>query len=115
MPNAKGSHGEKLAYDYLVKEGVEILAVNFKAQAAEIDIIGRLDDYILFVEVKLRTSLSYGLPREAVNRAKQRKIISAAQAFLMERDFGEVDVRFDVIEIIQLGGQIFIEWIKNAF
>ena len=61
-----GRCGEAVAFNYLIENNYKILNTNFSCKLGEIDIIAQKDDYIVFVEVKARTSKLYGLPREAV-------------------------------------------------
>ena len=68
-----GRAGEKLAVDFLKKKGFKILKTNYKTVVGEIDIIAQDREYIVFIEVKTRSSDNYGLPREAVDRKKQEK------------------------------------------
>ena len=53
----------------------------------------------MFVEVKSRSSNDYGEAVEAVDRAKRRKLLRAAEAYLSERDIKDKDIRFDVITV----------------
>ena len=77
-----GQSGEDMAVKYLYAKGHEILARGFKAKTGEIDIISRELDTIHFVEVKTRTSLEYGLPREAVTPEKLKHIKNTAQLYI---------------------------------
>ena len=71
----KGTYGEDLACKELEKNGYVILKRNFRYRNGEIDIIAEKDGIIIFVEVKLRTSTEKGMPCEAVDIKKQKKII----------------------------------------
>ena len=94
-----GSICEKYAAQYMAGEGMEILRLNFYCREGEIDIVAREDEYTVFAEVKARKGTSFGEPCEAVTAEKQRRIILAAQKYLMEKN-AETAVRFDVVEII---------------
>src|SRR5665648_1233285 len=69
-----GEKGELLAKCYLEKKGYSILEQNFRTRYGEIDIIAKFQEEIVFFEVKTRSDTDHGLPCEAVNKAKQRKI-----------------------------------------
>ena len=71
--NAKGKLGEDCAANFLEAKGYSIVARNFRIRSAEIDIIAKLDDLLIFVEVKARSDIRHGLPREAVTINKQKK------------------------------------------
>ena len=73
-----GDKGEQQAGHYLRANGYEILETNWRSGKAEIDIIAKKENLLVFIEVKTRQSLKKGLPRESVNRSKQKKIIMGA-------------------------------------
>ena len=109
-----GEKGERLALEYLLKRGYTLRAKNYQAGHREIDLI--LEDregVIVFVEVKARSSLRYGLPREAVGRATQNLVREAAQSYLLEQGLHDRYVRFDVTEVYLSENRI--EHIVNAF
>lgn len=111
-----GQFGEDCASKFLESRGYEIIARNFRIRSAEIDIIARADDVIVFVEVKARSSIRYGLPAEAVDFRKRLKIIKAAGVFLQKENFCDCACRFDVVEIFFAGERVEeIHHIKNAF
>jgi len=114
MNKQTGDRGEQLAADYLTGKGYEILEKKFKTKTGEIDIIARDGDYTVFVEVKTRTGLKMGYPREAVGYAKQQKIRKTALCYLSLKQNGQADMRFDVVEIIG-AGPVTIEHITDAF
>lgn len=109
---AVGSRYEQLAADHLTKNGVQILGQNFRCRQGEIDLIVRDGRYLVFVEVKYRSSTGKGDPSEAVNPYKQQRIRNAAGYYLYKNRYGEdTPCRFDVVSI--LGSEV--RWIKNAF
>ena len=106
-----GKIGEARAFNYLKENNYKILIINYKCKLGEIDIIAQKDDVLVFVEVKARTTLKFGLPRESVTAYKQHKIKMVASYYLQKtKQFNKV-CRFDVIEI--LGDKI--NHIQNAF
>ncbi|MBO7208530.1 MAG: YraN family protein [Clostridia bacterium] len=92
-----GGEGEKAAVKHLKKQGYKIIKTNFLVRGGEIDIIAEKDGYTVFVEVKTRTSEQYGNPVEAVGDIKQRRLLHAAQVYMMNNEV--TDVRFDVIGV----------------
>lgn len=107
----KGMFGENLAVKYLKQSNFEIIKRNYKNDYGEIDIIAAKDGYLVFVEVKARSSLDFGQPAEAVNIHKIRKISQVASAYIHAKRLYDYPVRFDVIEICE--GKI--NHIENAF
>ncbi|MFC2149427.1 ribonuclease HII [Candidatus Auribacterota bacterium] len=94
-----GKLGEDMALNFLKKKGHNILDRNFTCRAGEIDIITSDSDTIVFAEVKLRKSGSFGLPEEAVDKNKQKKITDAANYYMFINNMENKDCRFDVISI----------------
>ena len=109
----KGSSGERIAEEYLKKEGYDILARNFRTRLGEIDIVASKDEYLVFVEVKARKSEAYGFPSESVTYAKQRKISMVASQYIKLNMYFGAAVRFDVVEVYLTEGRI--NHIENAF
>lgn len=106
-----GSEGEADARAFLKEKGYKLLESNYSRATGEIDIIARHRRTLVFVEVKRRSSLRFGRPSEAVDRAKQLHILRTAQLYLQENRLEGAPVRFDVIEI--LPGEL--RHIENAF
>ncbi|MBQ7885754.1 MAG: YraN family protein [Clostridia bacterium] len=94
----RGVLGEIRAEQLLKEKGYEILARNFVSPGSEIDLIASDGRMIAFVEVKVRTG-RYGLGREAVTIAKQKRICKGAVYYLMRNGLMNRQARFDVIEI----------------
>jgi putative endonuclease len=110
-----GAEGEAEAVRYLKKKGYRVIERNYRTPLGEIDIIARDEDILVFIEVKTRASDCYGLPFEAVDRVKRRKIRNLALLYL-KRQKREVQARFDVISITQLpDGRREIDHIEDAF
>ena len=79
----KGKLGEKLAKDFLLNKGFEILETNFHySRYSEVDIIAYKSGIIYFVEVKYRTTNFFGMPFEAITKSKLEKIKACAQYYL---------------------------------
>ncbi|MCR5603305.1 MAG: YraN family protein [Lachnospiraceae bacterium] len=107
-----GAEYEERAVRYLAKNGIRIIARNFRSRFGEIDIVGHDGQYYIFFEVKYRKNKSSGNPAEAVNEHKQYRISRVADYFRVYCKLKDSDsVRFDVISI--LGEEI--KWYKNAF
>jgi len=110
-----GKKGEELALRFLKRRGYRIIERNYVCKMGEMDIIAREKDTLSFIEVKTRTSTTFGPPQLAVNSAKQRQLSKVALNFLKEKKLEDVKARFDVVAIL-LGPQgDEIELIKDAF
>lgn len=114
--NQTGNSGEALACGFLEKKNYTILQTNYKNKIGEIDIIAMQNNVIVFVEVKTRSSFKLGLPREAINYYKQKKIVNTAICYLKQKGlYDKCLVRFDCIEIYDLNNNPQIEHIENIF
>ena len=89
-----GDWGEALVEKYLSERGCRIVEREWRCRFGEIDLVAEKDGVLLFVEVKLRTNLQYGAPREYVTVKKQEKLRAAALLYLSEREL-DVPARFD--------------------
>ena len=96
--NLAGAWGEALAADYLRKKHYRVVASGYRSRFGEIDLICTNRKYLVFVEVKLRTSADFASAREFVDFRKQQRIRATAACFLSAYETG-LQPRFDVIEI----------------
>lgn len=110
-----GRRGERAAEKYLRRNGYRIVARNFRAAGAEIDIVAMDGDTLVFVEVKTRRSRDAGAPEEAVDERKQKQIRRAAEIFATRYRADEVTMRFDIVAIDASGKRLEIELLRNAF
>lgn len=113
---ALGNAAESQALAYLQAQGLLLVQRNFRCRSGELDLIMRDAETLVFVEVRSRRSVQYGSPAESVTPAKQRKLLSAAAAYL-QRQALDLPCRFDVVAILKSKSapQLHIEWIKDAF
>ena len=93
-----GNLGENLAADYLKEKGFEIVARNYRFKRCEIDLIARRDNWTIFVEVKTRSSLSYGQPEEFVSSQQTQRIFEAAEEYIYSTNW-HGHIRFDIVSI----------------
>jgi putative endonuclease len=77
-----GKFGECLAVEYLLDRGYTVLKQNWRSPYGELDIVAMKDNRVIFVEVKTRTSLSFGWPEEAITPQKQEHLWNCGEAFL---------------------------------
>jgi putative endonuclease len=110
-----GRLGERRAARHLKKAGYRILARNFRAAGAEIDLIALDGDTIVFVEVKSRRSDAAGAPEEAVDERKQERIRRAAEIFASSHRLNGRSMRFDVVALRGQGAEQQIKLLKGAF
>lgn len=107
-----GADYERQAAEYLAENGMRILDRNFRCRQGEIDLIGRHEGYLVFVEVKYRSTSEKGYALEAVDYRKQCRICGVADYYRYTHGLGDdTSVRYDVVGV--QGTQV--QWIKNAF
>jgi putative endonuclease len=107
-----GRRGENLAAKFLEEKGFTVAARNFRYGKAEIDLIVQRDEWLLFIEVKTRTSLTYGQPEEFLTDRQVNRIFDAAEEYIYQIDW-QGHIRFDVVSI-KLGKEIEIEHFEDA-
>ncbi|HEY6564088.1 MAG TPA: YraN family protein [Pirellulaceae bacterium] len=112
-----GRRGELAAVAYLKSSGWTVVEHGSRTRFSELDIVAADRRTVVFVEVKTRTSAAAGLPIEAVDLAKQRRLARAALAYLKRHELLEQQCRFDVIAIEWPPGSTTpsIHHIRNAF
>lgn len=107
-----GGDWEKLAAEFLTEKGMRIVERNFRCRQGEIDLIGYHGGYLVFVEVKYRSTSKRGFALEAVDYRKQRKICKVADYYRYLHKINDFEnIRYDVVAI--QNGEI--DWIQNAF
>ncbi len=111
-----GGRGEDVAVRYLKKKGYKVIERNYRCLWGEVDLVARDKGTLVFIEIKARTSSGFGLPQEAVDIFKQRKLIQVAKAYMAEHHLTEaISTRFDVVAVQLIPSGPEIELIKDAF
>ncbi len=114
--NDLGILGEEKAGIFLQNQGYEIIAFNWRHARAEIDIIAKTGNFVVFVEVKTRSTTVFGEPEDFVSDKKQQMMISAAEIFLEQNPhLRDVEVRFDIVSIVINPFQEQINHFEDAF
>ena len=114
----RGDWGEAQVAAYLRARGYRIVSSKYRCRFGEIDLIAHDGKTLCFVEVKLRSNLSFGLPREYVTASKRSKLRTTAEYYLATHQT-DAPCRFDVAEVYtddaQTPENTRIEYIENAF
>jgi len=108
--------GEELARKFLKKRGYRIRETNFRCRAGEIDIVAHQKDYLVFVEVRTKSSSDFGTPEESITQRKQEKLVALALGYINAHQDLPPLWRIDVVavEVDQGGKAKRIELIQNA-
>jgi putative endonuclease len=109
-----GKKGEEWARIFLIEKGHEILETNYSFQRAEVDIISKKDNRVVFSEVKTRFGEALESITHAVSKKKQKQIIKAAHHFVQDNNIDE-EARFDILWIIAYPNNKTVEHIEDAF
>ncbi len=113
---AAGEAGEQLALEHLERRGLRLLARNVRARGGEIDLVMLDGLTLVFVEVRSRSARGLVGALESVTTAKQRRVLTAARAYLGRHpQHAARPCRFDVVGITRDGDQTTLEWAPNAF
>lgn len=107
-----GDHAEQIAAAYLQDKGLALIESRYRCRWGEIDLILRDRDTVVFAEVRLRSSKSFGGAAYSVDRRKQARIIATARHYLTGAK--EAPCRFDVVLLERIEPPR-IEWIRDAF
>lgn len=100
-----GNKSEGIASKFLASKGYIILARNWSCKLGELDIVARIKNTVVFVEVRSRSCDHTVIAAESVGREKQVKLSKAASAFIRSYKLQGNSFRFDVIAIA---------WKKNS-
>jgi putative endonuclease len=111
-----GKKAEEQACTYLEEIGYKIVKRNFFfGKVGEIDIVAKDQDIMVFIEVKARSSDSYGSPLDSITPKKQRSIRKVAEGYFYINKLENQECRFDVITIDYSKSEPQIEHYINAF
>ena len=112
----RGAGVEAAARTHLLRAGLVEVAANAGYRLGELDLVMRDGDTLVFVEVRYRASTDYGGGAESVDRGKRRRIVRAAQLFLLQHPaLAEAFCRFDVIEADGDPEAPSFTWHRDAF
>ena len=108
--NETGKEGEAQAE----KQGYQVLHTNWHWHHYELDIVAAYAGELVVVEVKTRSDDYLLAPEAAVDRAKMRRIVSAADAYVRLFNLS-LPVRFDIVTVVKQGETYEVEHIEDAF
>ena len=112
---ALGKLGESLAVAELERCGYAIIARRYRTRHGEIDIVAEVDETLVFVEVKARTSDECGFAAESVTRWKQLQLASMAEEYLALNHVVNRACRFDVVAIDDVDAEPVLTVYPDAF
>jgi putative endonuclease len=111
-----GRSAEIAAAAELGRRGYRIIASNYRADHGEIDLVADDGGVLVFVEVRCKTTDTYGSPAESITQTKMRKLAATAERFIEEQGEPPMGCRFDVVEVVPVDGKLMVrDIIKDAF
>ncbi len=119
----KGKNAEQACCDFLQKQGLKLVARNYRGQRGEIDLVMQDKQVVVFVEVRFRKNDYYGGGLESVTRQKRERILATAEQY-MQQETGIKVGRIDVVAMSQkpqyetiddTDSEYKFEWIQDAF
>lgn len=111
-----GQEVEWQAAEYLHRQGLKLLARNYRCRSGEIDLIMQSHDGLVFVEVRYRRQNSFGGAAASVDRRKQQRLLATAQYYLQQHHATNRPCQFDVVAVMPgPDGTPVFDWIQNAF
>lgn len=111
--NNTGAQAEQWAAQHLQRQGMKLVAQNYRGRFGEIDLIMQDDAVLVFIEVRLRRNADFGGAAASIDARKQQRIIRTAQQYLSSLA-RTPPCRFDVVLMDDALGQN-VQWLKNAF
>src|SRR5579872_1955831 len=113
---AAGSRGEDLAHRFLRRQGVSVVARDFRPRSGsgESGLVAGEKEQLAFVEVNTRATDEFGTPDRAVDAEKQGHIEHAARDYARRAEVDWGLVRFDIVSVL-LTDPPQIELLRDAF
>ncbi len=117
----QGAQAEAAARRHLLRAGLREVAANANFRLGELDLVmldgtGRGGEALVFVEVRYRRTAGFGGGAASVHAGKQRKLVRAAQQFLLAHPrWAQAPCRFDVVEADGDPAAPRLHWIRDAF
>lgn len=118
---ARGARVEAAARQHLLDAGLRLLACNVNYRVGELDLVmldrdrDREGDVVVFVEVRYRADDGFGGGAVSVDHGKRRKLLRAAELFLLKAGRGDAPCRFDVMDASGDPARPRLRWIRDAF
>ena len=110
-----GRLGERLAKEFLEKQGYRVVESNYRCADGEIDIVAWHRDDLVFVEVRSKRGRGFGTPEESITPVKMKKLKTVAWHYLQNHDNMPDSWRIDVVAVELEGEKIArLELIENA-
>lgn len=114
-PAQRGRLAEELACRYLQRQGLRLLARNYRCRYGELDLIMRDGDTLVFVEVRYRSRQDFGGSVASIGYAKRRRLATTALHYLQHSGNSDRVSRFDIVALDRQAQEADITWLRDAF
>ncbi|GAB6109246.1 YraN family protein [Fusibacter bizertensis] len=112
---AVGQFYEAIALSYFEQNGFEYVTKNYFCPYGEIDLVLNKNNVIYFIEVKYRSNLSYGSPRDAINHTKMQRMKKTALHYIKNQNMGYINFKIGFLGILKTGDTYTFDFIENIF
>jgi putative endonuclease len=113
LSRLRGQWAEARAKSFLTQRGIILIDQNVRLKGSELDLIGREGEFIIFFEIKYRSSHTFGNALESLHPGQMNRIRQGAERYLMEHpEYQALACRFDVLALMPHRP---IEWVIGAF
>ncbi|OGC45328.1 hypothetical protein A2V49_03135 [candidate division WWE3 bacterium RBG_19FT_COMBO_34_6] len=109
---SRGALGELIAKEYLLRNHYKIIQQNWTSRWAEIDFVTKNKEFLVFIEVKYKTSTIFGYPTDEINNRKLFNIKKSIYTYLLKNDLFGITWRFDVISVTKIKNKYKLEHYK---
>lgn len=109
-----GKVGEQVALGFLEANNFCIINTNWRHSYFEIDIVATKNNLLHIIEVKTRTSRTFGYPEESVSYHKFRNLQSAAEQYMLQHPQW-TRVQFDILSVNYAASGIQCYLIEDVF
>ncbi|MEK9179165.1 MAG: YraN family protein [Patescibacteria group bacterium] len=109
-----GAKGEDIASSYLTSKGYRIIDRNFQTKLGELDIVAEKGEFIIFIEVKYRSNLSFGYPYEAVNSHKLFKLKKMVEVYMLVNKVKK-QAKVEILSIWEENGETKIKHYTDLY
>ncbi len=96
---AIGRIGESIARKYLEDKGYQIIEQNYQTRYAEIDLIAKKGNILIFIEVRTKKGELFGSPEETINQKKLKKLLGNAAAYVARKKW-KGQYRIDAVCVV---------------
>lgn len=113
--HALGRNAENQALAWLERQGLSLVARNWRGHRGELDLVMRDRDTLVIVEVRARPGRSHPEARASIGPSKARRLRATVRDYLGASGFGdELPVRIDIVTLAGDRARPHLRWWRAA-